>query len=53
MTPPRPAERVLEFTEHAGDEVWRSTGLGNDWSPAEAAGTPGGASESAGAPVRR
>jgi phenylpyruvate tautomerase PptA (4-oxalocrotonate tautomerase family) len=28
---------ILEFTEHAGNEVWRSTGLGNDWSPAEAA----------------
>jgi phenylpyruvate tautomerase PptA (4-oxalocrotonate tautomerase family) len=28
---------VLEFTQHDGDEVWRSTGLGNDWSAAEAA----------------
>jgi len=27
---------ILEFTEHAGDEVWRSTGLGTDWTPAEA-----------------
>src|SRR5262245_41432641 len=27
---------LLEFTQHPGDEVWRSTGLGNDWSPAEA-----------------
>jgi phenylpyruvate tautomerase PptA (4-oxalocrotonate tautomerase family) len=27
---------ILEFTEHAGNEVWRSTGLGTDWSPAEA-----------------
>jgi phenylpyruvate tautomerase PptA (4-oxalocrotonate tautomerase family) len=44
---------ILEFTEHAGDEVWRSTGLGADWSPAEATGTSGGSSESAGAPVRR
>ena len=44
---------ILEFTEHAGDEVWRSTGLGSDWSPAEAAGASGGGSESAGAPVRR
>ena len=44
---------ILEFTEHAGDDVWRSTGLGSDWSPAEAAGASGGGSESAGAPVRR
>ena len=44
---------ILEFTEHAGDEVWRSTGLGTDWSPAEAAGASGGATESAGAPARR
>jgi phenylpyruvate tautomerase PptA (4-oxalocrotonate tautomerase family) len=28
---------ILEFTQHDGDEVWRSTGLGHDWSPAEAA----------------
>jgi phenylpyruvate tautomerase PptA (4-oxalocrotonate tautomerase family) len=28
---------ILEFTQHDGNEVWRSTGLGNDWSPAEAA----------------
>jgi phenylpyruvate tautomerase PptA (4-oxalocrotonate tautomerase family) len=29
-----PARRtVLEFTQHPGDEVWRSTGLGTDWSP--------------------
>jgi phenylpyruvate tautomerase PptA (4-oxalocrotonate tautomerase family) len=27
---------ILEFTQHAGDEVWRSTGLGTDWSPDEA-----------------
>ena len=27
---------ILEFTEHAGNEVWRSTGLGTDWSPREA-----------------
>src|SRR6478735_1681785 len=31
-----PARTILEFTEHAGDEVWRSTGLGTDWSPGEA-----------------
>jgi phenylpyruvate tautomerase PptA (4-oxalocrotonate tautomerase family) len=32
-----PRERtLLEFTQHPGDEVWRSTGLGSDWSPAEA-----------------
>jgi phenylpyruvate tautomerase PptA (4-oxalocrotonate tautomerase family) len=31
-----PRRTVLEFTQHAGDEVWRSTGLGTDWSPAEA-----------------
>jgi phenylpyruvate tautomerase PptA (4-oxalocrotonate tautomerase family) len=28
---------ILEFTQHDGDEVWRSHGLGTDWSPAEAA----------------
>ena len=28
--------KILEFTEHAGNEVWRSTGLGTDWSPREA-----------------
>jgi phenylpyruvate tautomerase PptA (4-oxalocrotonate tautomerase family) len=44
---------ILEFTEHAGDEVWRSTGLGNDWSPAEAAGTSGDGGGSAPAPARR
>lgn len=31
-----PERTLLEFTQHAGDEVWRSTGLGNDWSPGEA-----------------
>ena len=31
-----PARTILEFTEHAGDEVWRATGLGTDWSPGEA-----------------
>lgn len=31
-----PARTILEFTEHAGDEVWRATGLGSDWSPDEA-----------------
>jgi phenylpyruvate tautomerase PptA (4-oxalocrotonate tautomerase family) len=31
-----PAERtLLEFTQHAGDEFWRSTGLGSDWTPGE------------------
>ncbi len=30
-----PARTILEFTEHAGDEVWRSSGLGSDWSPGE------------------
>ena len=44
---------ILEFTEHAGNEVWRSTGLGTDWSPAEAAGAAGGGPESASAPARR
>jgi phenylpyruvate tautomerase PptA (4-oxalocrotonate tautomerase family) len=33
-----PRERtLLEFTQHAGDEMWRSTGLGTDWTPDEAA----------------
>jgi phenylpyruvate tautomerase PptA (4-oxalocrotonate tautomerase family) len=33
-----PRERtLLEFTQHAGDEFWRSTGLGTDWTPEEAA----------------
>jgi len=33
-----PRERtLLEFTQHAGDEMWRSTGLGSDWTPDEAA----------------
>jgi phenylpyruvate tautomerase PptA (4-oxalocrotonate tautomerase family) len=33
-----PRERtLLEFTQHAGDEMWRSTGLGTDWTPEEAA----------------
>ena len=31
-----PARTILEFTEHAGDEVWRATGLGTDWAPGEA-----------------
>lgn len=31
-----PARTILEFSEHAGDEVWQSTGLGSDWSPDEA-----------------
>lgn len=31
-----PRRTVLEFTQHPGDEVWRSTGLGTDWSAAEA-----------------
>jgi phenylpyruvate tautomerase PptA (4-oxalocrotonate tautomerase family) len=30
-----PARTVLEFTQHPGDEVWRESGLGADWSPAE------------------
>jgi phenylpyruvate tautomerase PptA (4-oxalocrotonate tautomerase family) len=33
-----PAQTVVEFTQHAGDEVWRVDGLGTDWSPAEAVG---------------
>ncbi len=33
-----PARTIVEFTQHAGDEVWRVDGLGADWSPAEAAG---------------
>ena len=33
-----PRERtLLEFTQHPGDEMWRSTGLGTDWTPKEAA----------------
>jgi phenylpyruvate tautomerase PptA (4-oxalocrotonate tautomerase family) len=28
-----PERTILEFTQHPGDEVWRSTGLGTDWSP--------------------
>ena len=33
-----PGERtLLEFTQHPGDEMWRSTGLGTDWTPEEAA----------------
>ena len=33
-----PRERtLLEFTQHPGDEMWRSTGLGTDWTPDEAA----------------
>jgi phenylpyruvate tautomerase PptA (4-oxalocrotonate tautomerase family) len=32
-----PAQTVVEFTQHPGDEVWRVDGLGTDWSPAEAA----------------
>jgi len=31
------ARTLLEFTQHAGDEMWRSTGLGSDWTPDEAA----------------
>jgi phenylpyruvate tautomerase PptA (4-oxalocrotonate tautomerase family) len=30
------ARTILEFTQHAGDEFWRESGLGSDWSPAEA-----------------
>jgi phenylpyruvate tautomerase PptA (4-oxalocrotonate tautomerase family) len=31
-----PRERtIVEFTQHPGDEVWRATGLGSDWTPAE------------------
>ena len=33
---PRP-RTLLEFTQHAGDEMWRATGLGTDWTPDEAA----------------
>jgi phenylpyruvate tautomerase PptA (4-oxalocrotonate tautomerase family) len=42
-----PRRTILEFTEHAGNDVWRSTGLGTDWSPAEAgaAGQPGRTAE--------
>jgi phenylpyruvate tautomerase PptA (4-oxalocrotonate tautomerase family) len=33
-----PRERtLLEFTQHAGADFWRSTGLGTDWTPEEAA----------------
>ena len=32
-----PTRIVIEFTQHAGDEMWRSTGLGADWTPDEAA----------------
>ena len=32
-----PERTVIEFTQHAGDEVWRHTGLGTDWTPDEAA----------------
>src|SRR4051812_42682609 len=31
-----PERTVLEFTQHAGDDFWRSTGLGSDWTPGEA-----------------
>jgi phenylpyruvate tautomerase PptA (4-oxalocrotonate tautomerase family) len=31
---------VIEFTQHAGDEFWREGGLGADWSPSEAGGSP-------------
>ena len=31
-----PERTLLEFTQHPGDEVWRSTGLGNDWTATEA-----------------
>jgi phenylpyruvate tautomerase PptA (4-oxalocrotonate tautomerase family) len=31
-----PARTVVEFTQHPGDEVWRASGLGSDWTPAEA-----------------
>ncbi len=30
-----PARTILEFTQHPGDEVWRASGLGTDWSPGE------------------
>ena len=33
-----PERTILEFTQHPGDEVWRASGLGSDWTPAEAAG---------------
>ena len=32
-----PARTVVEFTQHAGDEFWRESGLGADWTPTEAA----------------
>src|SRR3954468_23921502 len=33
-----PRERtLLEFTQHPGDEMWRATGLGTDWTREEAA----------------
>jgi phenylpyruvate tautomerase PptA (4-oxalocrotonate tautomerase family) len=31
-----PSRTILEFTQHAGDEFWRSTGLSSDWTPGEA-----------------
>jgi phenylpyruvate tautomerase PptA (4-oxalocrotonate tautomerase family) len=31
-----PERTILEFTQHPGDEVWRVSGLGNDWTPVEA-----------------
>jgi phenylpyruvate tautomerase PptA (4-oxalocrotonate tautomerase family) len=31
-----PERTLLEFTQHPGDEVWRSSGLGNDWTATEA-----------------
>lgn len=31
-----PERTVVEFTQHAGDELWRVSGLGTDWTPAEA-----------------
>jgi phenylpyruvate tautomerase PptA (4-oxalocrotonate tautomerase family) len=31
-----PERTVLEFTQHPGDDVWRSSGLGTDWTPTEA-----------------
>jgi phenylpyruvate tautomerase PptA (4-oxalocrotonate tautomerase family) len=33
-----PARTLVEFTQHAGDEFWRVSGLSRDWTSAEAHG---------------
>ena len=31
-----PSHTIVEFTQHTGDEFWRSDGLSQDWAPGEA-----------------